>query len=240
MEISLANTALAVAKQTEGAKSLTTTPSLVPTQTLTPTPQISTSGSALVNLTDGSTQFIDYRAGVQLEFPSIWLAVRVGEAEYYQAWEREPAKNPQVFDILTTLQNLDPNKFRVTAIDIGSEGIRYKNVSKIDVVVAPDDARTLYAVKITETEKKLPLSKFKLLSSGFSKTSDGIETAVLTFQWESVSSTKETFMTYHKEVIFKVPSGTVAIQLFTTLELKDVLTPEFDEIVGSLVLFEPE
>jgi hypothetical protein len=81
METSIAGTLAASANQTDQASRITSTPSLAPTETLTPVPKISSSGTSLVYRADGSTQFIDYVAGAQIDFPSGWLIVRTGEQE---------------------------------------------------------------------------------------------------------------------------------------------------------------
>jgi len=239
VETALASTARALAKQTETENGYTATPAVIPTDTPTPTPKISSAGTSLESLADGSTRFTDYTAGIQVVFPSNWLAIRVGEPEYYQAWEKETTKSPIFENIFVSMQNTDPNLFRVTAVDIRSEQVTDENFSKVEVVFSPNDTRTLNQIRTFRTENHAPLAKYKLLSSSLKKTPEGLDTAIIEFQWESASSDNVKFVSYYKEILFKVPSGIVAIQLFTVLEQKDTIRPEFDQIVGNMVFITP-
>ena len=212
------------------------TPTMVPTDTLTPTPHTSSYGTSLVNLADSSTQFTDYRAGLQILIPTEWLAVRIGEPEYYQAWEKIGSQNPEFLQKLASIQRLDPNTFRMTAVDIRVEHILYEGVPTLDVIFAQGDIRTLNEVRIDETEKSRPLANYKLISSNFQKTLNNIETVIIEFQWESATSDNQHYMSYSKRVIFKVPTGTVSIDLHIPLEQKTSLELEFDQVIGSLTL----
>lgn len=238
VETSLAATARWLAQQTETAQGFTATPSVVPTSTLTPTPKVSSAGTSLEILADGSTRFTDHSAGIQVVFPAGWLAVRVGEPEYYQAWDKEAAKSPVFQNIFASMQNSDPNQFRVTAIDTRA-AVTYQTFSKMEIVFAPDDIRPLNEVRIAQTNRKLPFSKFKLLSSALTKTPDGLDVAIIDLQWESASPENITFLSYHREIIFKVPSGTVALQLSTGLSEKDKVILELEKVIDSIEFLNP-
>src|SRR5262245_66339864 len=58
-----------------------------PTETPVPTVSVSSYGTSVTRREDGSTVFIDERANIQMTFPANWLDMRVGDPEYYQAWE---------------------------------------------------------------------------------------------------------------------------------------------------------
>lgn len=238
VETSLAGTARWLAQQTETAQGYTATPSVVPTETLTPTPKVSSAGTSLEILEDGSTRFTDRTAGIEAVFPAGWLAVRVGEQEYYKAWDKEAAKNPVFQNIFAAMQNTDPNQFRVTAIDTRSS-VTPQTFSKMEVVFAPNDERPLNEVRIEQTNRKYPLSKYKLLSSTLTKTPGGLDVAIIEFQWESATPDNQIFISYHRDVIFKVASGTVALQLGTGLTEKDRQMPEFEKVIDSLVFLNP-
>ena len=84
----VAGTALAAEQQTQQASPVLATATVAPTDTLTPMPKISSAGTSLLSLADGSTQFTDHVAGMQMVFPAGWLLVRLGEAEYYEVLEK--------------------------------------------------------------------------------------------------------------------------------------------------------
>ncbi len=238
VETALASTARWLAQQTETAQGFTATPSVVPTETMTPTPKISSAGTSLEILADGSTRFTDHTAGIQVVFPAGWLTVRVGEPEYYQAWDKEAAKNPVFQNMFASMQNTDPSQFRVVSIDSRS-AVTYQTYSKMEIVFAPGDDRPLNEVRIDQTNRKPALSKYKLLSSTLSKTTAGLDIAIVDFQWQSATPENELFLSYHRDVIFKVDSGTVALQLGTALTEKDRQMPEFEDVIDSLVFLNP-
>src|SRR5215216_357997 len=102
VETSLAGTARALAKQTETANGFTLTPSITPSLTLTPTPKISLNGTSLVFNEDGGALFVDNKAGIQLTIPAGWMAFRVNEQEYYDAFTSEVVlANPALSERLT-------------------------------------------------------------------------------------------------------------------------------------------
>lgn len=238
VETSLASTARWLAQQTETAQGFTATPSVVPTETMTPTPKISSAGTTLEVLSDGSTRFTDHTAGIQVVFPPGWLTVRVGETEYYQAWDKEAAKNPVFQDLFASMQNTDPSQFRVTAIDTRSEVTR-QSFAKIDIVFVAKDERPLNELRIAQTNQKRALAKFKVLSSTLTKTANGLDVAIVDFQWQSVTPDNEFFLSYHRDVIFKVTAGTVDVQLATSLSEKDRLMPELEKVLASLQFLNP-
>jgi hypothetical protein len=228
-ETALAGTALAFG---------TATPSPTPTETPVPTAVVSSQGTSLVIGEDQTTLFTDHKAGIQLTFPAGWLALRVGEPEFYGAWEKEITKSSVFVNVFAAMQDSDPAQFRVSVIDI-REQVTYKNFSKMEVVFAPDDKRGLNEVRVVQAKKFSILKDYKLLSSTLTKTPDGLDTAIIEFQWESISPENVTIMGYHKEMIIKVPTGTVSIQLFTGLDQKDILLPVFDQVLGSLIFLTP-
>jgi hypothetical protein len=238
-QTTVVTTAVTLIETTLQASLITATPAFKSTKTLVPTPEISFSGTSLLELTDGSVQFTDYWAGMQILIPPEWLGVRVGELEYYQAWEKVGTQNAELLRKFASIQTLDPDTYRVTAVDIRPEHILYEHVPTLDVIFAQGDISTLNEVKTAQVENQPPLANYKLLSSHFQKTTKGIEIVIIEFQWESATSVNQHYISYSKRVLFKVPTGTVSIDLHIPLEQKDSLGPEFDQIIGSLTLFNP-
>jgi hypothetical protein len=236
METAIARTLEASAKQTEQASLI---PSVVPTETLTPVPKISSSGTSLVSLADGSTQFIDYVAGMQIDIPPGWLVVRVGESEYYAAWENEVIKYPIFVDIFASMQNLDPKAFRMSAFDIRPDRISSNDVPEIGVVFGDEDTRTLNEIQADQKQNPPPLTGYKLLSSKFSETSQGIQTLNEEIQWNYTNAAGQPTTGYRKRVFLAAPAGIVAIDLLIIFDKKDLMMPEFDQILNSITLFTP-
>src|SRR5688500_6315047 len=113
----IAGTAQVLAAQTEQDATLmapSMTPTLVPTGTMTTTPQFSVEKTTLVIQADQSTVFTDYKAGIQITFPAIWMPLRVGEKEFYKAWETDFVKNNQsLMDQIGHMQTANAAKVRL-------------------------------------------------------------------------------------------------------------------------------
>ncbi len=94
IEMRVAGTVSAALAQTEQAQPTVTstfpaTPppiSTTPAPTGTPTATANPSQSTLTQQADGSTLFVDERAGYKVTVPAEWLAVRVDEQEYLDAF----------------------------------------------------------------------------------------------------------------------------------------------------------
>lgn len=233
---SVAGTAQAAEQQTQQANLVPATATVVPTDTMTPAPKISSAGTSLLNLADGSTQFTDHVAGMQMVFPAGWLLVRVGELEYYAAWEKQEATNPHFQNIFTNMQDLDPKAFRVHALDIRPEHMANDDIPLVVVVFGEGDKETLDEIKKNEVENHPPLTGYKLLSSNFFETSQGIQALSTEIQWQT---TQENRLGYRKRVIFKAPGGSTGIDLLIFEDEKELMLPEFEQLIHNIVLFSP-
>lgn len=238
VETAIAGTALAAQMQTEQAN-IPATPTSVPTETLTPTPRVSNSGTALVYFADGSTQLIDQVAGVQMTFPAGWMVVRVGEQEYYEAWGKPETQNPRFLDMITTMQNLDPKVFRANALDVRPDRFLYNDITQVDVVFNQGDGRTLKQVRTDEIRDHLPLKGYKLLSSQTFKTAQGLEALNLEIRAKTSNGASVTGYYYRRRIVFKLPSGILAIDVHTVMDKKDLTMPDFDQIINSFILISP-
>ena len=98
-------TANAAMTQTAAATSPASTP--VPTESATATPRISLSGTSLLLRDDQTTLFTDHRTGIELIIPAGWLAVRVNESEYYDAWGLPELSDPAFQHALTNIQRVE-------------------------------------------------------------------------------------------------------------------------------------
>ncbi len=239
IETVVAGTAQAAEQQTQQANPVPATPTIASTATITPTPKISPSGTSLAPLADGSTQFIDYAAGMQMVFPPGWLAIRVGEEEYYAAWRKPETQAPMFANIFAEIQNLDPKVFRVNALDIRPEYIIYDNVTQVEVVFEQNDTRSLKEVKADETKGQSLYKDYKLLSSNLFDAPQGMQALNIEAQWASANKASQTGKSYSRRVIYKVSTGIIAVDLFTLLDKKDLTTPDFEQTLNSITFFNP-
>lgn len=217
----------------------TATPTSSPTETPVPTAAFSSYGTSVTRQQDGSTLFVDRRAGIQIVFPANWLSMRVGEPEYYQAWEGEGSRNPELLDAITSIQNLDLNRFRITAFEMTPENTRYGNIPKINVVFVQDDDRTLKRIEYDERTARSVLKDYKFLPSTFQTTASGLEFLMIHYQWQATSADHQSYTGYYKGFLFKVPTGMVAIDLFIPMEIKEPMEQELGKIFESVIFLEP-
>ncbi len=233
----VAGTAQLLAAQTEQAALLTSpliSATVMPTETLMPTPQISLERTSLVIKSDQSAVFTDYKAGIEITFLPTWMPFRIGEQEYYKAWESEFVRNnDMVIDTMSELQTGDVAAFRVAAFDIRPGYIFNGRFSNINVVYEANDFRTLEEWLEAESNKP-QFVDFKLISSTYRQTKNGINTLVL----EQSANGQHDGSVYYKEVLFSVPSGTVFIDCFADLEFKDAVVSDFDQVVESIVMLD--
>ncbi len=242
IESAVAGTAQAAAQQTEQANPIPATETMAPVNAPSEAPEvISSYGTSLVKRADGSTQFKDYRAGVQIVFPSGWLAVRPGEPEYYEAWEKQGSQNQWLLEEIGSLQSLDLNVFRVNTYDMHPEHSFYGTLPKINVVFQQGDKRTLMQVEADEKRMiEVSVSKgHKFVASDFHTIPSGLQVLVFEDQSQSKSVDGTAYMFYNKGTYFKVSTGIVFIDLYMPGDHKEVLEPEYDQVIGSITLFNP-
>jgi len=236
VETSLASTAQALAKQTETARGFTPTPTVLPTETLTPTPKVSLNGTTLTIQEDQSTRFIDHKAGIQLVIPAGWMAVRVNEPEYYDAFTSDVVlANPALNQRLTQIQDLDLNVYRLDAFDIREGHIPNGVICDINVIFQPGDTRSLEQWAKVEGNRKSLFKGFKLTSMGYGKTADGTRVLAIEQNWTIDPSNTM----FHRSVFFSLPTGTVVLDFYANKSFKDTVLPDFEQVVNSLKLLEP-
>jgi hypothetical protein len=218
---------------TPSLPSLTNTPAPTPTAT----PVASREGTALSQQEDGSTLFTDTLAGVRLTIPAGWVTVRLNEPEYYQVWSLT-VDDPVLQHGLEGIQNLDPARFRLHAFNTQPDYVYEGEGSQINVVYVREDVRTLE--QIAEDEKQpQAFTDYALLSSEFQVRPDGLELFIIEEQWRGTSATEASVMIHYKGVIFKVTSGTVAVDLFVPAEISHEVVPVFDRMIEQMAIIIP-
>lgn len=239
IESAVAGTAQAAATQTEQAKPVPDILTGFPAAAPTSSEVISSYGTSLVKLEDGSTQFRDYRSGVQLIFPANWLLIRVGEPEYYEASEQYGAQNPWFLEEIGWLQSEDLDVYRVHAYDWHAEHLLYNVIPKISVIFQQGDKRSLDRVEADEKRAVETSGRtgHEFLSSTYQTIPGGLQALIFEDQAQSKASTGVEFMFYHKGTFFNVSSGMVFIDLYMPAEQKDALGAEYQQVIESITLF---
>lgn len=235
VETSLASTALALARLTETANPITVTPSPTSTETPTPTPRISLNGTSLVVAEDQSILFTDHKLGYQITIPAGWLAVRLNEDEYYQAFNLEAVtENPAMTDLLSRIQTLDANLFRLLAIDLQAESDKGL-LSGFTVILQHEKIKTIDDWVIAHQASSKRVNGYQFLSSQTKETALG--TKVVVREEKFNTATAET--KYSRKILLTLSSGILVIDFETDIDTKDTNLLDFEQVVDSITLLNP-
>jgi hypothetical protein len=228
----VAGTAHAAEQQTQQANPVPATAAIAPTDTPTPTPRVSSAGASLLTLADGSTQFMDHLAGVQMLFPSIWLVFRLGEPEYYAASEKH---NLGSLESLAAMQNIDPNVLRVVALEMRSGQIPDRLITALTVIFLAGNMSSLEEWEQERKDRHNPCAGFKFISSSFPQTSNGTRFLLVEESCNAIGGGT----IYERDAYFSLSSGTLHVGFETNFDEKDITILEFDQVMNSITLLNP-
>jgi len=246
----VAGTVSAVVAQTEQAQPTSTpiptaTSTLAPTSTSVPLPtatatsQSNPSQSTLTKLEDGSMLFADERAYYEIKLPAGWITARINEKEYLDAFSLEEAANAHIQQSLLSVQNEDPNVFRLLAIDTKPSHIQNEFVTdmrfaldeEMDISLNSDEELQAIAQEIPASAEAF---RFEVTSVKIIPSANGIDFGVIEAKSSFTNATGANVEIYQKRVFFNVPPGTQSITLTTLASLKDTLLPAFDAMLETV------
>lgn len=212
----------------------TSTPTLMPTESVTATPKISLSGTSLLLRDDQTTVFTDREAGIEFVIPAGWMPVRVNEQEYFDAFVSDAAKDPVINSRLIQIQTADTARFRLDAFDIRPGHIVNGIIADINLVFERTDTRSLEEISKDERSAGKPFENFEFISSDYEQAANGMKMLVMEQRWDLSPG-----VVYYRSVFFKIPSGIIKFDFFTDIGFKDTVLPDFEKVVNSLVLLTP-
>ena len=212
-----------------------------PEPTETSTPQVSLSQSTLTKQKDSSTLFADARAGYEVTIPTGWLAVRINGQEYSDAFSLEEAANTNIQQTLLSVQDEDPNTFRLLAIDTQAAHIQNDFVTDMRFVL--DETKTISLSSDTDLQaiaKEIPASatvfRFEVTSVKIVTSASGTPLGVIEAKSSFTNPTGADVTIYQKQVFFNVKAGTQSISLTTVEGLKATILPTFDAMLDTINL----
>jgi len=216
------------------------TPTTIPTNS--PTPQAaSPTESSLSQQQDSSLLFVDARAGCEMTLPAGWLAVRVNEKEYLDAFSLAEAANEHIQQALLGVQNEDPLLLRLFAIDTQPKHIQNEFVS--DMRFTLDSGKTIALNSDADLQAiaaALPASatafRFEAVSVRVFAPASGVQTGVIESKSAFENAAGETVSLYRRQAFFNTKGGVFSITLTTLEGLKDSLLPAFDAMLETIKL----
>lgn len=214
-------------------------PTATPEPTITPTPEISGAGSTLRSEEDGYTVFMDERAGYQFEVPPGWLAVRVNEQEYFDAFQLSVLANERLNAALQSIKNLDPNTFRLFVLDIDEEHIQNDIVTNVNLVWDPqttisfdteDDLQSL-ADELPATVQGLTVYAVDIIVPV-----SGVPYGEIQSEISGLNTAGAPVTLYQKMAVFKLKAGTLVVTFTTEGGFIATTRPLFDGMLQSLII----
>jgi hypothetical protein len=97
---------------------LTPSPTSTPTQTPSPSPTPTLSGVKAEEQPDGTTLITDYDNHYQYILPENWKVAFTSQKDLQQAVQADASSDPELADMVEQYKNLDPDVFRLAAINV--------------------------------------------------------------------------------------------------------------------------
>ena len=251
IETRVAGTVSAAIVQTEQAQPTATatfpaTPppiSTTPGTTETPTLVPNTSQSTLIQQSDGSTLFVDDRAGYEATIPAEWLTVRVDGPEYLDAFSLEEAATTNIQQSLLSVQAEDPNTYRLLAIDTQLADIQNDLVTDMSFVLDEQKYISLSSDADLQTiAQGIPASaevfRFEVTSVEIITSPNGVKFGVIEAESSFTDPAGTEVPIYQKQVFFNTKSGTQSIIFTTATDLKQTTLPAFDTMLETISMIE--
>jgi hypothetical protein len=235
--------ALTVSAALEMTQQAVPTETSLPTQTaistVTSTPEADSSGSTLVKNNDGSATFIDERGKYQVTVSGELMAMRINQQEFLDAWLLPEASNPAVQRSLSSIQNQDPEVFRLFAFDFKEEHIDGGFVTNVNFLwdageeLSLEDETGLIAVADSYTESLLDA---EILTTELVTLDNGIIIGIISSRTPATTLDDVEIVVFQKQAFFDLPTGTLITTLSTTETWQETIEPLFDETLESFNL----
>lgn len=214
-------------------------PTAAPAPTPTPSQTLPVPGSTLTEQDNGSTLFVDENAGYRITIPAGWLAVRLNEREYYDAFLLPQAANERVQATLQSIRNQDPATFRLLVVDILEGHIQNEIVTNANLIWDPNTTFSF------DTEDDLQSLADTLPSGvdGLTVTSvdivippDGIAHGEIQSEIGGYNVIGQGVTLYQKMMIFNLRKGALAVTFTTERGFSETTLPLFNAMIETLVI----
>lgn len=213
----------------------TSAPTLEPTASSTPLPQ-----SSITQQADGTSFFVDETAGFNMTVPPGWLAVRIDQLEYYDAFSLPQAADPNVQTALMQINSLDPKIHRLFIFDLQDGHLQSGYINNVEVVLAADQISLKTDEQIKAIAASLPetVPGLAVQSSSVAETASGIQMGVIVSEIDGQNEDGTPLVLFRKQVFLNVKAGVLEITFTTEQGIKDATLPFFDTMIESIQLGE--
>ena len=240
LNVMVAETVSAVLQQT--AQAATATPAVTATSQSTPTETAAPlQQSSITSQADGTSFFVDEKAGFNLTIPPGWLPVRIDQIEYYDAFSLPQAADPAVQAALMDINDLDPAVFRLFIFDLQDGHVQNGFVNNVNILWNQGESISLKTdEEIKATAETLPsqVPGLVVVSSSVSTTASNTLTGVILSEIASQQSDGTTINLSQKQVFLNVKDGLLVLTFTTGQQIQDATLPFFDAMIESIQLGE--
>jgi hypothetical protein len=208
----------------------------VPTVSATLTPETVSLISTLTVQVDGSTVFVDERAGYQITAPAAWLIMRINEQEYLDTWQLAEAADADIQKSLLSVQDEDPAALRLFAIDAQEGHVQNGFVTNMKFVWNEKDTISLEseeALKAGAIKRAETMPGLEILSTKLSTVND-IFIGLIETRSTLKNSSDVDVIIFQRQAVFNTAMGQMTITLSTVEGLKETLFPVFDAMLATI------
>lgn len=169
--------------------------------------------------------------------PSGWLALRINEKEYLDAFSLTEAANIHIQQALLGVQKEDPNTLRLYAIapahvqDEFVSDMRFVLDKGANISLNTDQDLQAIAGAISTSAE---VFRFEVTSVKMGTSDNGVNFGVIETKSSFTSAFGMDVGLYQKRVYFNVPAGRQSIIFTTVIDLKDTLLPAFDTMLRTI------
>lgn len=217
------------------------TPTSTPTDTPTPTPEPPTS---LIELDDGSAEFIDNEHGYKLSFPQGWVLYELSKEDRQDITESalelsEDFTEDMQASVQDILNNSD-DAVRVLAFNQNPDHSKPGFISNINIVVIAEPGYSRFSIEtiFEQTVQILPdvMPGINIFNHEIVENKNGVGIGVIAFSLEGTSGNFEGIVFI--QGLFINSSGLGNITLTIHEDLEDEMIPIFYDILDTLELIE--
>ncbi|CAG0996446.1 hypothetical protein ANAEL_02623 [Anaerolineales bacterium] len=213
----------------------TATATSTPTQAFTPTivPDMS-----LETQVDGSSLFIDNKAGFSVLIPSTWVAIPANVDDFTPYVKGISENNPQLEKAFSMLQKVDPNILKIMAMDTNMEHYVGSFIPNMTVATMKDPIGSKLPLKnVVQIMGDTIKSQFpgaKLLDSGIEQVNSDFSYGYN--EWNTSINTQDdtAVKIFQKQVFFPIQDYFVIMTLSAPASKYDDVLAEFETIMETI------
>lgn len=208
-----------------------------PEATATPTPVADTSGSSIAKRDDGTTLFTDARAGYEITVPAGWLAVRINQPEYFDAWLLPELSDPSLQRSFNSIQDKDPDTARLFVFDIREGHIRNEVVTNVNLIwdqeaqisFENEDDLQAIAAELPASVEGLTVYAVEIVP-----VPDGTARGEIQSEIEGLNASGQAATLYQKMFLFNLKAGMLVITFTTEIEVPEATLSMLEGMITSL------